>query len=108
MYSLDKLIIYSVVICILISSCFLNYKENAKICDLSVSICIYLLTKWITDYRKCTFGYLECKIRNVKKEKGYINNLLEPVFDINKLNNAYIIYSIIFIILCINYYKKTN
>ena len=34
----------------------------------------YFTIKIIIDYRKCTLSYIECKIRNVKKEKGYINN----------------------------------
>jgi len=42
----------------------------------------FILIKWKYDYRKCTFGYIECKIRNVKKKEGYINNFCEYLGDL--------------------------
>ena len=73
-----------------------------------MSICGYFLFRWITDYRKCTVSYIECKIRGVKKEKGYIYNILEPIFDYNKYKNRYLLYFLVFIILLINYCKLHN
>ena len=35
----------------------------------------------IFNLRKCTFGYMECKIRGVKRDKGYINNFLDGIVD---------------------------
>lgn len=35
--------------------------------------------KLLLDYRKCTLSYVECKVRNVKKEDGYIHNALEEI-----------------------------
>ena len=45
-------------------------------------ILLYFTIKIIVDYRKCTLSYLECKIRNVKKEKGYINKFFDDLFSI--------------------------
>lgn len=45
-------------------------------------ILLYFTVKIIINYRKCTLSYLECKIRNVDKEKGYINNFFDDLFDI--------------------------
>lgn len=53
------------------------FSKSLKIVRASIYLCIFLMLKWIFNYRKCTFGYLECKIRNVKREKGIINNFCE-------------------------------
>ena len=105
MYTLDKNIIYYIFIIILVISCFI---KNKIINELAISMCIYFLYKWITNYRKCTLSYIECKIRNIPKEKGYIFNLLEPIFDLNKKKYAFFLYFIIFIIFCINTYNNSN
>lgn len=46
-------------------------------------MCIYLLLKWAFDYRKCTFSYIEVKLRRVPKEEGYIYQTLEQVMAVN-------------------------
>ena len=43
---------------------------------------VYFTFKIIIDYRKCTLSYIECKIRNIKKDKGYINNFFDDLFSI--------------------------
>ena len=40
----------------------------------SIYLSFFLLLKWIFNHKNCSFGYLECKIRNVSRDKGYINN----------------------------------
>lgn len=87
---------------VLTISCFINHES---INECAMSICGYFLFRWITDYRKCTVSYIECKIRGVKKEKGYIYNILEPIFDCNKYRYRYLLYFFVFIILMINYCK---
>ena len=73
---------------------------------MSITLCIYFLIKWITDYRKCTISYLECKIRGVKKEEGYINQVLNTVLDLNKHKYRYYIYLFTFILLIIHLFLK--
>ena len=34
-------------------------------------ICFYFLFRWLTNYRKCTISFIECKTRGIKKEKGF-------------------------------------
>ena len=92
------------IIFLLISCCIKNKCINR----LSITLCIYFLFRWITDYRKCTISYLECKLRGVRKEKGIIYNILEPLYDINKTNHRYLIYIIVIIILLINKYNYKN
>lgn len=45
---------------------------------------LYLGFKWIFDYRKCTLSYLECKLRGVPREKGYLNRFLDELVDLRK------------------------
>jgi hypothetical protein len=84
---------------------FLIYSplsNNDKIISSSNTICIFLLVKWITDYRKCTISYLECKIRNIPKDEGIVNGILTPILDINKQKNKIFIYVLVTYILFIN------
>lgn len=83
-----------------IISCF--FKKSI-INNTSIMLCCYFLLKWITNYRKCTVSYIECKIRKVKKENGYIYNILEEIFKLNETKNIMYIYIFTFIILYINY-----
>ena len=43
---------------------------------------ITFTVKIIINYRKCTLSYLECKIRGVKQEEGYLNDFFNRIFDI--------------------------
>jgi hypothetical protein len=89
------------VIYLLILILLLTYSNKKHHNDISAIICGFFLIKWITDYRKCTISYIECKIRNIKKEEGIIYNILEPIFDINKDKDRYYYY-ILFSIIIIN------
>ena len=70
--------------------------------DISVTICIFLLIKWLTDYRKCTISYLECKYRGVKKHEGYIYGYLEPILNLNRHRYNYLFYLAVAIIIILN------
>jgi hypothetical protein len=86
------LLAYAIPAIFLVTSPFLPF---ASAHDLARTRCIYLLFKWITDYRKCTMSYLECKIRGVPKEEGYINRYLNPILNINKRPDRYLFYLLI-------------
>ena len=43
---------------------------------------MFLSLKIIFYYKKCTISYLECKIRGVKKEEGYLYRLLEGIISV--------------------------
>jgi hypothetical protein len=66
------------------------------------------MLKWLTNYRKCTVSYLECKIRGVKKEQGYLYNILEEIYDLNQTDIKYLVYLFTLIIIWINYTKINN
>ena len=47
--------------------------------------------KWIFNYRKCTISYVECKLRGVKKENGYLYSLLKEIIDLRYSEHIYCI-----------------
>ena len=47
---------------------------------------LFFTFKIIIDFRKCTLSYIECKIRGVKKEEGYLNQFFDKLFDIRNEN----------------------
>ena len=68
----------------------------------------FFMLKWLTDYRKCTISYIECKLRNIKKEDGYVNCILNDIIDLNKLKYRYLLYFYVIIVIYINYIKYVN
>ena len=76
--------------------------------DFSAFASLFWLMKWITDYDKCTFSYVECKLRKVKREEGYINYIMEEVRSVNKLKWRYIIYIYVLVVFIINMMYKLN
>ena len=82
------------------------FSNNLTILNTSITLSIYFLFKWVTNYRKCTISYIECKLRGVKKEDGYLYRFLENIFNINKKNYRNLVYIIVTMILFYNLYKK--
>lgn len=67
---------------------------------------LFLGFKWMFNYRKCTFSYIEVKLRNVKKEEGYLYSFLEAL--VNFRNTQYIYAIFILQAIFILYYGKKN
>ena len=82
-------------------SCFSNKFNTDSTCFL----CVFFLIKWITNYRKCTISYIECKLRGVKKEQGIIYNIMEQIYDVNKSRYKYIVYIFVVCVFYINFTK---
>ena len=87
---------------IFITSIFVNIKF---INEASFALGLYFLFRMLTDYRKCTLSYIECKIRNVDKKQGHINKILNNLIDYNKKSYRFFIYIFLIFIISINYYK---
>jgi hypothetical protein len=47
-----------------------------------IGIIIFFLIKLLFNYRKCTISYIECKLRKVKKEEGYLNSFIDSILDL--------------------------
>ena len=81
------------------------FSTNIIIIRASIYLGIFMLLKWIFNYRKCTFGYLECKIRKVEREKGFINNFCKYYGDLIYTEYKYYLFVILIIIYLINLIK---
>ena len=65
---------------------FYHLIYNIELDSLYTLLLLFFTFKIIFDFRKCTLSYLECKIRGVKKEKGYLNQFFDKLFDIRNEN----------------------
>ena len=81
------------------------FSPHPTIIRIGIYFSIFLLFKWIFNYRKCTFGYYECKLRNVKRQEGYINNYCEYFGDLIYSEYNYIIFILFILIYLINLIK---
>lgn len=66
--------------------------------------------KVISNYRVCSIAYLECKIRDIKRDQSLMNKFLDPIVDLRYTNHIYILTVLSFIILTYNfvYLKRLN
>ena len=87
------------------------FSTNLIIVRGSIYLSLFLLIKWIFNHRNCSFGYIECKIRNIKREEGYINKFCEYYGDLiyNEYNDIlYIGMVLIYLINIIKLYFIYN
>ena len=73
-----------------------------------IGIIAFIFTKSFFNYRKCTLTYLECKLRNVKKEEGYLYQFLESIVNLRDTLHCIIIYTLSLIIMFYFYILKKN
>ena len=83
-----------------------NYKHT-KYYSWCVSFILFLSIKWIFNYRKCTFSYIEVKLRGVKKEEGIIYRILDNCMELRE-NKTIVLFYLITFILCLEYYYRFN
>ena len=74
------------------------YNSN-ELSRIYIIILSFISFKIIINYRKCSLSYIECLVRNIKKEDGYINQFFESLIDVRYTDHIYIILSISFMIL---------
>ena len=67
------------------------------------------MVKALFDYRVCSMAYLECKMRDIKREDSLVNKFLDPMVDLRYSNHIYPLFIISFTILYISIviYLKT-
>ena len=94
-----------IIICIYIFLIYSVFTDDLFIVRVALYLSVFMLLKWIFNYRKCTFGYLECKIRKVEREKGFINNFCKYYGDLIYTEYKYYLFVILIIIYLINLIK---
>jgi hypothetical protein len=67
---------------------------------------MFFTTKTIFNFRKCTISYLECKIRNVKKEDGYLNSFMDSILNIRYHKNYPYIFTTVIIFIFYDLYCR--
>lgn len=93
-----------------IVTCYIVYglANINNLPDTYFVITIFFLFKMIVNYRKCTVSYIECKIRGVKKEEGYVQNLLDGIVDIRDDENIMYMYMFMVYMSMLFLYQQRN
>ena len=47
---------------------------------LCVPVALLFLMKWMTGVSNCIYGYMECKLRGVPRDQGYLNTIVDGVY----------------------------
>lgn len=73
------------------------------------AITCFLAFKWMFNYRKCTFSYIELVVRNVQKQNGVLYRFFEDLVDYRYTHefNIIIIFQLFIIVYYISMYLKT-
>ena len=83
-------------------------NNDSTIPKVYMVILLFFLIKMLFNYRKCTISYIECKLRKVKKEQGYLNRFLDSIIDLRYTPHIYVMYFISAIILYYYFIVKKN
>ena len=94
----------------LIIKLFLSYGIYYMVLNLAIptsyiKLLLFLFLKIVFDYTKCTISYIEVKLRGVKKEEGYLYNLLTSLNNIRNHKDFLILFFIINIFIFYNFIK---
>ena len=90
---------------------FLSYGLYHMIINIAIpgsyiKLLLFLFMKIVLDYKKCTISYIEVKLRGVKKEQGYLYDLLSSVNNLRYHKDILILIFIINIFLFYNFTKN--
>ena len=81
------------------------FSTNQNINKISLYIALFFTIKFLLDYTNFTFGFIECKIRNVDRNKGYINNLCSTFYNTLNTDDGHIIFILLNIFIIIQFFK---
>jgi hypothetical protein len=97
---IDDKTIYNIIIIVFIFIGLLYVFVDKKIPQSFLVLVVFFTLKLIFNYRKCTFSYIECKYRGVKREDGLLASLMDHIVDLRNTKYIKIIYilSVLFII----------
>jgi hypothetical protein len=79
---------------------------NRKLPREYFALIIFFMFKMLFNYRKCTISYIECKLRNVKKEQGYLNSFIDSILNLRYTPHVYLMYILSAIILYYHFVLK--
>ena len=73
-----------------------------------IGLLLFFLCKMIFNYRNCTLSYVECKLRGVKREQGYLNNFMDGIINLRETNECVLYYIYALLILYYHFIQKNN
>jgi hypothetical protein len=79
---------------------------NKNLSNLYMTLLVFFFAKMVFNYRKCTISYIECKLRNVKKEKGYLYRFMGSIVDLRDTHESVLYYIFASIIMYYYYIDK--
>ena len=91
-HSFTEETIYDIIIYLFILVGFLYIWKEKRVPEKYGVIVGFCMFKILTNYRKCTFSRLECKLRKVKREEGVLASYLDRMVDLRYSKYKYIIY----------------
>lgn len=83
-------------------------KQNVSL--LYLFLLLFCCFKITTNYRVCSVAFLECKLRDIKREESLVNKFLDPIVDLRYSDHIYPLFLFSFYILTYNfvYLKRYN
>ena len=78
---------------------FFQGKEVSMLYLILLLFCSFKVT---TNYRVCSIAYMECKIRDIKREESIMNRFLDPIVDLRYTEHIYPLVLISFFLLTYN------
>ena len=71
-----------------------------------IALLYFIMLKMISNYDKCTLSYIECRLRGVSKEQGYLNTFVRGFIDLR--NEPVVCATLVFytVIFSIYYFKS--
>jgi len=94
MGEIDEKTIYNIIIIVYLLIGILYTFIDKIVPEQYIILIIFICLKMFFNYRKCTISYLECKLRNVKREDGYLASFLDHAVDLGQSKYNLIIYAI--------------
>lgn len=80
------------------------YVYHKKEIPMLYLVCLSFISfKVVFDYRVCSVAYLECKVREIKREESLVNKFLDPMVDVRYTDHVYLLSIMTFVILVYNF-----
>ena len=88
----NEKIVYNIIIIVFIIIGFLYKFIDKRIPPNYIVLVGFCTFKMVFNYKKCTFSYLECKMRKVKRQDGLLASFLDYVVDVGQTPYKYLLY----------------
>ena len=75
---------------------------NNQVSIVYLLLLLFCFFKVTTNYRVCSVAYIECKVRDVKREASLMNMFLDPIIDLRYTNHIYPLVLFSFMVLTYN------